>query len=311
MNTAGPTPITLSGVVPVVPTVFTDDEELDLEGLRRVLDFLVDGGVDGVCLLANFAEQFSLEDDERDLLARTAIEHVAGRVPVIVTATHFSTRIARARARAAQDLGADMVMLMPPFFGSTLAVAGAAVVAHFARVSDGLDIPIMVQDAPMSTTPLPANLIVELVRQVPTVTHAKIEVPNAADKLETLRHALGDALTGPFDGEESVSLLADLDAGATGTMCSSLVPEQLGAIVRDYRAGRQDAARDAWEGVLPLISFENRQCGLRAQKIVLAEGGVIRSDRTRAPLGPVAPRTRERLLDLARRRDVLALRWAR
>jgi 4-hydroxy-tetrahydrodipicolinate synthase len=300
----------LTGVVPVVPTVFTEDEELDLEGLRRVLDYLTDSDVDGVCLLANYAEQFSLDDVERNLVARTAIEHIAGRVPVIVTTTHYSTRIARARTRAALEMGADMVMLMPPSFGSTLSVAGSDVIRHLATVVDGLDIPIMIQDAPMSATPLPVDLLIDLVKQVPSVNHMKIEVPFAADKLAALIDALGESLVGPFDGEESVTLLPDLDAGATGTMCSALVPDLLGRIVRDYHADRKEEARDAYEAVLPLISFENRQCGLRAQKIVLAEGGVIRSARTRAPLGPVSPRTRNRLLELARRRDLLALRWA-
>jgi 4-hydroxy-tetrahydrodipicolinate synthase len=67
----------------------------------------------------------------------------------------------------------------------------------------------------------------------------------------------------------------------------------------------------AWEDLLPLIHFENRQCGLRAQKILLAEGGIAGSDRTRAPLGPVSPRTRRGLIELARGRDPLILRWAR
>lgn len=303
-------PQQLNGVVPVVPTVFTEDEELDLDGLRRVLDYLMDSGVDGVCLLANYAEQFSLDDAERDLVARTALDHIAGRVPVIVTTTHYSTRIARDRTHAAQAMGADMVMLMPPSFGSSLSVAGSDVIRHFTTVADGLDIPIMVQDAPLSATQLPVDLLIDLVKQVPNVSYLKIEVPSAADKLAALVEALGDALIGPFDGEESVTLLPDLDAGATGTMCSALVPDVLGEIVRAYRNGNQDQARQTYETVLPLISFENRQCGLRAQKIVLAEGGVIRSARTRAPLGPVSPRTRDRLLDLARRRDVLALRWA-
>lgn len=301
----------LTGVMPVVPTIFTDDEALDLDGLKRVLDYLIDGGVDGLCLLANYAEQFSLDDNERDILTRTGIEHVAGRVPVAVTTTHYSTRIARARSLAAQEMGADMVMMMAPSFGTNVSVAGPDVITHFADVAEGLDIPIMVQDAAMSATPLPVDLLVELVKQVPAVSYMKIETPQAADKLEVLIDTLGDSLAGPFDGEESVSLIADLDAGATGTMCSALVPDLLGTVVRDYLAGNRDKARDTYESVLPLISFENRQLQLRAQKIVLAEGGVIRSDRTRSPLTQVSPRTRARLLDLAQRRDILALRWAR
>ena len=301
----------LTGVVPVVPTIFRDDESVDLEGTARVVDYLLDGSVDGLCLLANYSEQFSLTDAERDTIARTLLEHVAGRVPVIVTTSHYSARVAAERSRSAQDMGAAMVMLMPPFFGATLAVAGPAVIEYFRQVTDSIDIPVMVQDAPLSATPLPASLLADLVRQVPQVLYAKVEVPQAADKLHALVTELGGSLPGPFDGEESVTLIPDLDAGAKGTMPSSMVPAELGQIVRGYLSGDRPGAVRAWEELLPLIHFENRQCGLRAQKILLAEGDIVASDRTRAPLGPVSPRTRRGLVELAKARDPLILRWAR
>jgi 2-keto-3-deoxy-L-arabinonate dehydratase len=301
----------LSGVVPVVPTIFRDDETIDLDGTARVVDYLIDAEVDGLCLLANYSEQFSLTDAERDAVARRLLEHVAGRLPVIVTTSHYSARVTAARSRAAQDMGAAMVMIMPPFFGATLTVPGPAVIEYFRQVADAIDIPVMVQDAPLSSTPLPVSLLVDLVRRVPRVQYAKIEVPQAADKLHALVSTLGDGLPGPFDGEESVTLIPDLDAGATGTMPSSTVPAELGQVVRRYRSGDRAGAVSAWEDLLPLIHFENRQCGLRAQKILLAEGGVIASDRTRAPLGPVPARTRRGLLELAARHDLLITRWAR
>ena len=301
----------LTGVVPVVPTVFRDDESVDLDGTVRVVDYLLDSRVDGLCLLANYAEQFALTDAERDQLARALLEHVAGRVPVIVTTSHYSARVAAARSRAARDMGAAMVMLMPPFFGATITAAGPAVIEYFRQVADTADIPIMVQDAPLSPTPLPVSLLIDLVRAVPQVRYAKIEVPQAADKLHALAGALGDSLPGPFDGEESVTLIPDLDAGAKGIMPSSMVPAELGQIVRDYLAGDRAGAVAAWEDLLPLIHFENRQCGLRAQKILLAEGGVIACDRTRAPFAPVSPRTRRGLIELAAARDLLVMRWAR
>jgi 2-keto-3-deoxy-L-arabinonate dehydratase len=301
----------LTGVVPVVPTVFRDDESVDLEGTARVVDYLIDGEVDGLCLLANYSEQFSLTDAERDTIARTLLVHVAGRVPVIVTTSHYSARVAAERSRAAQDMGAAMVMLMPPFFGAALTVPGPAVIEYFRQVADAIDIPVMVQDAPMSATPLPAGLLIDLVRQVPQVQYAKVEVPQAADKLHALVSELGASLPGPFDGEESVTLIPDLDAGANGTMPSSMVAAELGQIVRAYLSGDRPGAVRAWEDLLPLIHFENRQCGLRAQKILLREGGIIASDKTRAPFGPVSPRTRRGLIELAAARDLLVMRWGR
>src|SRR5712691_3146765 len=126
----------LAGVVPVVPTIFHNDETVDLAGTARVVDYLMDARVDGLCLLANYSEQFSLTDAERDAIARTLLDRVAGRVPVVVTTSHYSVRVAAARSRAAQDMGAAMVMLMPPFSGATITVPGPAVIEYFKQVAD-------------------------------------------------------------------------------------------------------------------------------------------------------------------------------
>ncbi len=90
MTTAKP----LTGIFPVAPTPFAANGDLDLAGKRRVMDCMVDQGVDGICILANYSEQFALTDAERDLLVDASLEQVAGRVPVIVTCSHFASGIA-------------------------------------------------------------------------------------------------------------------------------------------------------------------------------------------------------------------------
>jgi len=301
----------LSGVFPIAPTPFTDSEDVDFDGQLRVIDFLVDAGVDGICILANYSEQFALSDAERERLTTLILEHVAGRVPVIVTTSHFSSRIAAERSRRAQDQGAAMVMLMPPYHGATIRADEQGVVDFFATVADGLDIPIMIQDAPVSGVTLDTSLLARLAREIDAIQYVKIEVAGAAAKLRDLVSLAGAALPGPFDGEESITLLADLDAGATGTMPSSVQPDLLGPIVRHYLSGDRESAMALYERSLPLINFENRQCGLRAAKVLLYEGGIIACDRTRRPMRPLHSATRASLLELAKRLDPLILRWAR
>ena len=109
-----------TGVYPIAPTPFHDNGDLDLPGMKRVLDCMIDQQVDGICILANFSEQFLLTDAERDILLDLCMTHVAGRVPVIVTTSHFSTRIAAERAASAYKAGAAMLMLMPPYHGALL-----------------------------------------------------------------------------------------------------------------------------------------------------------------------------------------------
>ena len=301
----------LTGILPVAPTPFHADGAIDEEGMRRVLDCMIDQGVDAICILANYSEQFVLSDAEREILTRVSLEHVGDRVPMIVTVSHFSTQVVIDRARAAQKMGASMLMMMPPYHGVGLVPPPEGIFEHFGHVSDAIDIPIMIQDAPLSGATLPVPLLVRMAKEIENVSYFKMEIPFAADKLAALIEAGGKDIVGPFDGEEAVTLLADLDAGCTGTMTSALQPELIRPIVTNYIAGDVDAALSGWRDCLPLINHENRQCGLRAAKVVMKEGGVIGSDYVRHPLQPMTQRTRDRLLHLAAERDVIALRWGK
>jgi len=299
------------GVFPVAPTAFDDSGELDIASQKRCIDFMIDAGSQGICILANFSEQFVLSDDEREQLARTIIEHVAGRVPVIVTTTHFSSRLTIERSRRAQALGAAMVMVMPPYHGATLRADEKGIVEHFAAIADAGRIPIMVQDAPLSGVSLSVAFLARLARDVPLVRYFKVEVAGAAGKLRSLIEAGGQTIAGPFDGEESITLMADLDAGATGTMSSALLPDLIRPVVVHFLAGRRSEAAAAYGRILPLINYENRQCGLRATKTVMKEGGVIASDAVRHPLEALHPATRAGLLELAHELKPLALTWGK
>jgi 4-hydroxy-tetrahydrodipicolinate synthase len=301
----------LTGILPVAPTPFFDDGQVDEGSMKNVLDCMIDQRVDAICLLANYSEQFVLSDEERERLMRVSLEHVAGRKPMIVTISHFSTAIAVGRAKAAEAMGAEMVMMMPPYHGVGLVPSPEGIFEHFQSVSDAISIPIMVQDAPLSGVNLPVDLLVKMAREIENVSYFKIEVPFAADKLAALIEAGGEHIVGPFDGEEAVTLLADLDAGATGTMTSGLQPEKIRSIVTDYLAGDHDAALAQWKVCLPLINHENRQCGLRACKTVFKAGGVIKSDYVRHPLKPMSERTKERLLQLSKELDLIALKWGK
>ncbi|EGI76024.1 dihydrodipicolinate synthase family protein [Hylemonella gracilis] len=299
------------GIFPVVPTTFHENGELDLESQKRCLDFMIDAGVDGLCILANFSEQFSLSDAEREILTRTSLEHVAGRVPVIVTTTHYGTGVCAARSRAAQDLGAAMVMIMPPYHGATFRVPEAQIHEFYARVSDAIDIPIMVQDAPASGTVLSAPFLARMAQEIEHLAYFKIEVPGAANKLRELIRLGGAAIEGPWDGEEAITLLADLDAGATGAMTGGGFPDGIRPIIVAHREGKADLAFELYQRWLPLINHENRQGGILTAKALMKAGGVIACEAGRHPFPPMHPEVRRGLLDIARRLDPLVLRWAR
>jgi 2-keto-3-deoxy-L-arabinonate dehydratase len=297
------------GVFPVVPTIFDERGGLDLEGQRRAIDFMIEAGSNGLAILANFSEQFVLSDAERDLLTDAILKHVDGRVPVIVTTTHFSSHICAQRSRRAELAGAAMVMAMPPYHGATIRVAEPAIIDFFRVVSDAIGIPIMIQDAPVSGTPLSAAFLARLATEIARVSYFKIETPGTAAKLRELLRLAGAAVEGPWDGEEAITLIADLDAGATGSMTGGGYRYVFRGIIDDYRAGRRAEAVATYERWLPLINYENRQCGLLACKALLKEGGIIACDIPRHPLAPLHPAARTGLIEIARRLDARVLRW--
>ena len=297
-----------TGCWPVAPTPFKENEDLDLEGMKRVLDCMIDQKVDGICILANYSEQFLLSDDEREILTKLCIEHVAGKVPIIVTISHFSTDIAFKRAKLAKDVGANMVMMMPPYHGALLKGNADQTFEQFRKVSEA-GITIMVQDAPLSGVDLSVDLLVKMAKEIEHVKCFKIECAQAANKLRALINKGGSAIEGPFDGEEGITLFADLEAGAKGNMSSAMLPDLIGPLVKNYIKGNKKEAENEYNRVLPLINYENRQCGFRATKTVFKEGGVIKSDVCRHPIPSLDKNTKKGLLDLANNYDLIAMKW--
>ena len=297
-----------TGCWPVAPTPFKENEDLDLEGMKRVLDCMIDQKVDGICILANYSEQFLLSDDEREILTKLCIEHVAGKVPIIVTVSHFSTDIAFKRAKLAKDVGANMVMMMPPYHGALLKGNANQTFEQFRKVSEA-GITIMVQDAPLSGVDLSVDLLVKMAKEIEHVKCFKIECAQAANKLRALIDKGGSAIEGPFDGEEGITLFADLEAGAKGNMSSAMLPDLIGPLVKSYITGNKKEAENEYNRVLPLINYENRQCGFRATKTVFKEGGVIKSDICRHPIPSLDKNTKKGLLDLANNYDLIAMKW--
>ena len=299
------------GVFPVAPTIFHADGTLDLEGQKRCIDFMIDAGSNGICILANFSEQFLLSDEEREVLTQTILAHVKGRVPIIVTTTHFSTEVCAARSARAQAMGAAMVMVMPPYHGATFRVPEAQIFEFYARLSDAIAIPIMVQDAPASGTVLSAAFLARMAREIEQLSYFKIETAGAASKLRELIRLGGDAVEGPWDGEEAITLLPDLDAGATGAMTGGAYPDGIRAIVDAYMAGRREDAAALYQQWLPLINYENRQGGILTAKALMKEGGIIACEAPRHPFPAMHPEVRKGLIETARRLDPLVLRWGK
>ncbi|MDC3023513.1 dihydrodipicolinate synthase family protein, partial [Pelagibacteraceae bacterium] len=249
-------------------------------------------------------------DDEREKLTRLCMKKIDGRVKTIVTVSHFATDIVRPRAKLAKSLGADIIMMMPPYHGALLKGNPDQIFEQFNEISE-VGIPIMIQDAPLSGIDLSVPLLTKMINEIENLTCFKIESAQAASKIRALINNCSERLDAPFDGEESITLYADLEAGISGSMSSALLPEKIAPIIDHFWNNEKDKAEQVYNNILPLINFENRQCGFRATKTVMKEGGVIKSDFCRDPIKPLDPDTKKLLLNFAKKYDLLTYKWGK
>ncbi|MHB8730329.1 MAG: dihydrodipicolinate synthase family protein [bacterium] len=273
----------LAGVFPIVPTIFDARGDLDPDGQRATIDFLLEAGVHGMVLLANASEGYTILDAERTALVDAVVTHVRGRVPVVITCNHPSTVGAVRFAREAEDLGADAVMFLPPFFGGWLSDLDG-IRRHCDAISRATAIPLMLQDHTLSGITMPAAFLVDLARTVERLGYFKVESNRAPAKIGAMARLGGGAIRGLFGGTAGVLFLEELDQGAAGTMPSSLLPDVFVRVLAAYREGDRRRAVELMTRCARLVAFEIHLGGQRAVKEALALQGLIRSTFVRGPI---------------------------
>jgi 4-hydroxy-tetrahydrodipicolinate synthase len=266
------------GVHSVLVTPFLPDESLDEKSLISLIDAFRKACVSGVLILGVIGEADLLSDTERERVVDLTIAK-RDRLQVTVGVTHQSTVIARARARQAALAGASAVMVAPPM-GS---VAGPALFTHFERVSDGLDIPVVVQDHPLSSgVKLPVEFLASLANVLPPGSAIKLEDPPTPTKIAALRRSTSSLSI--FGGLGGLSLFDEMQAGADGTMTGFCIPDYLVQIVMSHREGQLDTVRQLFEYALPLMVFETQPgAGASLRKEILCRRGFIEHATVRQP----------------------------
>lgn len=291
----------LSGVWNIVPTPFHLDEELDLASLRRLTDFVIGHEVDGMTILGVLGEGAKLSDAERSAVIGITLDHAQGRIPVCVTVSAPSTHRAEAYAREAQSAGAHSVMLSAPPLQRP---NDDAVRRHFLRVAEAVpDIPVVIQDLPALGVWMSAELIAGMASVAPNLRVVKLEEEPTAPKIGRLLAANSELkVLGGLGGQ---MLIEELRRGAVGTMTGFGYPETLVAIMRDWRAGDEQAAIERFHHWMPLIRFENQQLlNLPIRKHIYMRRGAMASDKVRAPGPTLDEQTTADLEDLLRRLDL-------
>jgi 4-hydroxy-tetrahydrodipicolinate synthase len=295
--TDGSRPLTskpLAGVISALATPFTADDEIDHARLRQLVDRNIDGGVDGVVAGGSTGEFASMRNSERRALVETVVEHTAGRVPVVAQTGAMSTREAIDLSRHAQEAGADILMVVAPYYE---ALTVDETLGYLRTVADAVQLPVMLYNLPAATgLNLTPDLVRVLATDVPNIAYIK-DTTGDMSQLARLVHHHGDVVS-TFVGWDSFCLAA-LVEGAAGVVAgtANVIPSELSLLRRLVSSGDLEGARSLWDRIYPLIDAMLAAPFIPAVKDACAEMGF--------PVG--SPRAPVRDLDTATRSHIAAL----
>jgi len=266
----------LFGVVPIVPTPFTEDEEIDEDALRRLIDFAIAGGIKAVCLPAYASEFYKLSDEEKLRVVKVAVEHAAGRIKIVAQSNSPSLKIAIRLAQANVKAGASVISLaVPRIFG----LPEGSIREYLSGFLKSIpNTPVLVQDFNPGGSSISVGFIKELMDTHPNFKYLKLEEPLCAPKFEEIIKATGGKV-GLFEGWGGLYMLELTPLGIAGVMPGLAVADILQRVFVLRREGRDAEAFDLFEKVMPQIFFslQNMELFHYAEKELLIARGVLKN----------------------------------
>ncbi|MGW5146796.1 4-hydroxy-tetrahydrodipicolinate synthase [Rhodococcus koreensis] len=240
----------LSGVLTALTTPFDADEQIDVNKLKVVVDRSIKAGVDGVVAAGSTGEVGALSSDERLRLVDTVIEHAGGRVPVIAQTGATTTAEAIRLSRAAEKSGADVLMLITPFYEP---LSTEETVTYIKDVASSVELPIMLYNIPAVTgVNLDPATVRSLAEEVDNIRYIKDSSANWEQALQLIHHH--SDVIGTFIGWDSY-IYSALVEGAAGVMAgaANVVPDEIVAVNRLIADGDLHGALAQWRDLYPVI----------------------------------------------------------
>lgn len=272
-----------SGVFPAATTQFNADLSIDIDASQQVLDALVNDGVHGLVVLGTCGENNSLEADEKRRVLQAAVEVVAGRVPIIVGVSEFTTPRAAAFAKDAEAIGANALMALPAM---VYVPTEAELAAHFSTIAQASGLPIMLYNNPPAYRVSITMDVLKRLADEPTIVAVKESAPDTR-RFTDLVNAFGERFI-LMAGLDDVAL-EGLILGARGWVSglTSAFPQESVALVAAFDRGDLEEARRIYRWFMPLLHLDAEHD--LVQSIKLAEQIMGRgSERVRMPRLPLA-----------------------
>ena len=281
----------IKGILPVIPTLFTDDDTVDPGALRSVVRFALDAGAHGVVFPGVASEYNFLSDEERGGLMSVVFDEVGGRVPIIGGASASTSEEAIVAGQHAKDHGINHLMIMAP------SELGQDVDAHrefFARITAELtDVEVILQNAPSPIgAGLNADAIASLVEANPAITYTKEETLPSGPVITVLRAKEIPQLKGVLGGGGARYIIDELNRGALGALPAVELTDLHVAIYEAHTTGDFERARELYRYSLPLLGCQMIY-RMRLTKYVLKQRGITDRLHVRAPLPELDEFTRQ------------------
>ncbi len=269
----------MQGIFPILTTTFHDDGSLDMDSQLRLVDHLIERGAHGLGLFGNASEGYALQGSERVTLMKAIVHRVNGRIPLIASSGHTGTDAAVESSREMEALGADALMVLPPYFMKT---DGDGLMYYYDSIGKAVRIPIMVQDAPLMTqVAMPATLLARMGSEIDNVRYAKVEAPPTAPKVSAVMKA-GSLVV--FGGLNCQFIIEEMQRGARGMMPGSDLTAELVHVWNCMESGNLSGAWQEFTRILPLLRFQLQPgMGVSAMKHNLVARAVIASAAVRHP----------------------------
>ena len=270
----------MPGIITVLNTPFTEEDAIDLDGLRKHVEYALGAGVSGFLVPAMAAEVGKLSAEERGAMVRTVLDTTAGRVPVIGGASAPTSAERVANARRLVETGCDGVLVSIPYENETQYAADVRAVAAVQPPF------LMLQDWDAAGSGVPVPLLARLFDEVDPFRCLKVEVVNAGVKYSAVLDATGGRLH-VSGGWAVTQMIEALDRGVHAFMPTGL-HEVYTRIFSLYQAGRRDDARTLFDRLLPVLAFSNQHLDISIHffKRLLHRQGIYATDRVRPPILP-------------------------
>jgi 4-hydroxy-tetrahydrodipicolinate synthase len=267
-----------------------------VDSLQSLIDFNVAAGVHGLGVALG-SEIFKFNEAERDLVTRTVVGHVAGRVQVVINTGASGTDLAVQVSRAAEAAGADALMVIPPHF---MPASAEEIADYYRQIDAAVGVPVILQDIPQA--PIPPGLALRIADQCRNVTCIKVETLPITTKVADMAQAAGDRLT-IFGGAGGSYFIEEMRRGSRGTMPFCSQPTAFVETWDLFQAGDEKGARRVFDASIMAVNRLGAQGGdlfYHLHKQILVRLGVIRTAVVRSPtiaLDPVSQREIDELVE--------------